>query len=158
VHRWLAGGDLRAEPLPYRRVLAPAESAARDEQLRHRWGLADRMWHPLVAAPIPPDVLILVADAMWDEQGLARARHALREVGDRRVYELCEDRIDYLVDVELFAPRYAASEAVWCDDGLTWVAYASHEGTVAFGGELAAALRRTWAGIEQWRWSPGPPA
>lgn len=112
------------------------------------------MWHPLVAAPIPPDVLILVADAMWDEQG----RHALREMGDRRVYELREDRIDHLVDVELFAPRYDGCEAVWCDDGLTWVAYASHEGTVAFGGELAAALRRTWAGIEQWRWSPGPPA
>jgi hypothetical protein len=36
---------------------------------------------------------------------------------------------------------------------LGWIAYASHEGTVAFGGLLASALSATWRNLEEWRWS-----
>ncbi|MDH6461852.1 hypothetical protein M2302_002027 [Micromonospora sp. A200] len=154
VHGWLAGGDLRVEPLAYRRVLTPVEAAAQQEQLRRRWGLVDRCWYPLLADPIPPDVLVLAEAAMWDEQGIAHVRHALREMGGRRVIELREDGTDYLVDVDAVTPRYAGVEGVWSDDTLRWIAYASHEGTVTFGGHLAVALHTTWADLDQWRWSP----
>ncbi|MBE1498164.1 hypothetical protein H4696_005264 [Amycolatopsis lexingtonensis] len=59
-----------------------------------------------------------------------------------------------LIDVDLVAPRYTGAEGVWSDDPLTWVAYASHEGTVAFGGRLAAALPTLWPDLDRWRWSP----
>ncbi|SCF25564.1 hypothetical protein GA0074696_3826 [Micromonospora purpureochromogenes] len=154
VNGWLAGGDLRVEPLAYRRVLTPAEAAARQDQLRRWWGLVDRCWYPLLAEPIPPDVLVLAEAAMWDEQGIAHVRRELREMGGRRVMELREDGTDYLVDVDIVAPRYAGVEGVWSDDTLSWIAYASHEGTVTFGGHLAVALHTTWADLDRWRSSP----
>ncbi|MBE1491488.1 hypothetical protein [Plantactinospora soyae] len=150
---WVTAGDLRVEPLPYRRRLTPAESTERQERLRRRWGLVDRSWHPMLADPTPPDVLVLADASMWDERGLAEARAALRRLGGGRVTELSEDGADVLVDVETFAPRYAGAEGVWSDDTLSWIAYASHEGTVAFGGHLAAALEVGWADVDRWRWS-----
>ncbi|GIG82943.1 hypothetical protein Pka01_60700 [Planotetraspora kaengkrachanensis] len=72
-------------PLAYRRVLTPAESAERQEQLQQRWGLVARSWHPMLAEPTPPDVLVLTEASMWDEQGLAQVRAALRELSGGRV-------------------------------------------------------------------------
>jgi hypothetical protein len=69
VHGWVAGGELQAEPIAYRRVLTSAESAARQEQLQRRWGLVDRQWYPLLADPTPADVLVLAEAAMWNERG-----------------------------------------------------------------------------------------
>jgi hypothetical protein len=86
--------------------------------------------------------------------GVAHVHAGLRQVGAGRVTELREYGADYLVDVEMFAPQYTGAEGVWSDDTLTWIAFASHEGTVAFGGQLATALQAGWAGLDQWRWSP----
>jgi hypothetical protein len=154
---WVADGDLRVEPLPYRRVLTEAESAAREEQLRQRWGLVDRTWHPMLAEAAPPGVLLLAEASMWDEQAIGHVRSGLRELGGGRVTELREYGADYLLDVEVFAPRYTLVEGVWSDDTLAWIAYASHEGTVAFGGDLAAILE-SWRGVDRWRWLPETPS
>ncbi|WP_184725091.1 hypothetical protein [Streptosporangium saharense] len=150
---WVTRDGLRVEPLPYRRVLTPAESAERQEQLQQRWGLEGRSWHPMLAGPIPPDVLVLTEASIWDEQGLAQVRTALIEMDGGRVTELREYGADYLVDVELFEPQYTGAEGVWSDDTLTWIAFASHEGTVTFGGQLAAALEAEWDDLDRWRWS-----
>jgi hypothetical protein len=42
----------------------------------------------------------------------------------------------------LFSPQYTGAEGLWADARHDWVAYASHESTVAFGGALADALAR----------------
>jgi hypothetical protein len=68
------------------------------------------------------------------------------------VVELREYGAHYLLDVDLFAPRYTGAEGVWTDETLDWLAYASHEGTVAFGGTLALALPRIWP-LDEWRWT-----
>ncbi|GAA3149452.1 hypothetical protein [Nonomuraea roseoviolacea] len=149
---WATRADLPVEPLPYRRVLTPAESAERQKQLRQRWGLVGRSWHPMLAEPTPPDVLVLMEASMWSEQALAQVRAALHDMSGGRVTELREYGADYLVDVEMFAPHYTGAEGVWSDDTLTWIAFASHEGTVAFGGRLAAALEAEWTELDRWRW------
>jgi hypothetical protein len=77
----------------------------------------------------------------------------LHELGGRRVTELREDGLDYLLDVEN-APRHTGVEGVWSDNTLSWIAYASHEGTVALGGRLAVSLNTTWADLYRRRWSP----
>ncbi len=77
---------------------------------------------------------------MWEEQAVTHVRAALRMMGAGRVTELREFGEDYVIDVDLVAPRYTGAEGVWSDDTLTWIACASHEGTVAFGGRLAATL------------------
>jgi hypothetical protein len=151
---WVTRGDVRVEPLAYRRVLTLAESTQRQEQLQQRWGLAGRSWYPMLADPIPPDVLVLAEASTWDEQGIAHVRAALRELGGGRVTELREYGADYLIDVEAVEPRYTGAEGVWSDDTLSWIAFASHSGTVAFGGRIAAALKATWVTLDQWRWSP----
>ncbi|MFJ6673307.1 hypothetical protein ACIQMJ_19530 [Actinosynnema sp. NPDC091369] len=92
---------------------------------------------------------------MWDEpEAVTHVRTALRAARGGRVTELSEHGEDYLIDLDLVAPRYTGAEGVWSDDTLTWIAYASHEGTVAFGGHLATALPATWPDLERWRWYP----
>jgi hypothetical protein len=155
VREWAGRGDLQVQPLPYRRVLTSAESVARQQQLQRRWELVDRSWHPMIAAEAPPEVLILVEAVMWElPEAVTHVRTALRAAGSGRVTELREYGEEYLIDVDLVAPRYTGAEGVWSDDTLTWVAYASHEGTVAFGGQLAAALPTLWPDLDRWRWSP----
>ncbi|MEV0351087.1 hypothetical protein AB0H88_35340 [Nonomuraea sp. NPDC050680] len=153
LQAWVARADFPVEPLPYRRVLMPAQSFERQKQLEQRWGLVGRSWHPMLAKPTPPDVLVLTEASMWDEQGLAQVRAALRDMSGGRVTELREYGADYLVDVEMFAPQYTGAEGVWSDDTLTWIVFASHEGTVAFGGQLANALEAKWTELDRWRWS-----
>jgi hypothetical protein len=148
-----AGDDLPdTPPLPYRRVLSDTESASRQRQLADFWGLSGKLWHPMIAEDVPPDVLIVTGEAVWDGPGTELARAALRAAGVARVTELREWGPEYLLDLDLFAPRYTGAEGVWSDDTLSWIAYASHEGTVAFGGSLAAALVEEWADLDDWRW------
>ncbi|WBB88190.1 hypothetical protein O7542_13870 [Micromonospora sp. WMMC264] len=137
IRGWTSESDIDVEPLGYRRVLTAEESSGWRQRLQERWGLQGLSWHPMLAAPLPDEVLVLQEAYMWDEQGVGRVRQVLQEAGGRRIAELREYGADYLVDVDLFAPRYTGAEGVWSDNGLTWIAYASHEGTVAFGGLLA---------------------
>jgi hypothetical protein len=153
VRAWHADGDLRVDPLPYRRVLTATESTQRQDELSRRWGLVGRSWHPLLAEPTPPDVPLLAEEAMWDEQVTARLRSALSDLGGRRVTELrefAEHGPDCLLDVHLVAFRYTGATGVWSDDTLSWIAFASHEGTVAFGGRLADHVS-SWPDLHRWR-------
>ncbi|MGC4758968.1 hypothetical protein [Micromonospora trifolii] len=154
VQRWLAQPHLSVDPLPYRRVLTSQESSAWRTSLRQRWGVQDDCWHPLLSGGVPHDVLVLTGDSMWEEDGVDQVRRVLRELGRRRVVELSEDGADHLLDVEIFAPRYTGPEGLWSDEHHDWIAYASHEGTVAFGGVLSTGLATTWRGVHGWRW-PG---
>ncbi|MCL7458315.1 hypothetical protein AB0J85_24175 [Micromonospora echinofusca] len=88
----------------------------------------------------------------WDTKS-ARVRQVLQDAGGQRAAELREYGADYLVDLDLFVPRYTGAEGVWSDNSLAWIAYASHEGTVAFGGLLATALTTRWPDVRRWHWS-----
>ncbi|PWK84672.1 hypothetical protein C8D88_108288 [Lentzea atacamensis] len=58
------------------------------------------------------------------------------------------------LDLDLFEPVYTGAEGVWTDDTLDWIAYASHESSVAFAGTLADRLRATWTDPDDWSWVP----
>jgi hypothetical protein len=154
VQTWMTISDLEVEPLGYRRVLTPEESSDWRTRLEKRWGVRDTSWHPMLPDPVPPDVLILADAALHSRAGIARVRQALQAVGARRVVELREYGADYLLDLDLLVPTYNLAEGVWSDNGLDWVAYASHEGTVSFGGVLASTLPSVWKNLDDWRW-PG---
>jgi hypothetical protein len=87
----------------------------------------------MLEGTVPEDVLILKEASMWDRPGVAGVRRALQNMGGLRGAELREYGAEYLLDVELFAPTYNGAEGVWSDDSLSWIAFASHEGTVALG-------------------------
>jgi hypothetical protein len=144
--------DSQTARLGYRRALTADESSAWRIQLRRRWGVENGSWHPMLAGPVPPGVLILTVVAMLRADGVEEVRRALREMGNQRVAELREYGADYLLDVEMFTPQYTGAEGLWTDARHDWIAYASHEGTVAFGGTLAAALAANWPDLGRWRW------
>lgn len=144
--------ELAVEPLGYRRVLTAEESAAWRVRVEDRWGLGETYWHPLLDEDVPDDVLVLRAESMWDGPGVRLVREALAGLGRRRVIELREPGDpDVEVDVELFEPTYTFAEGVWVDETLDWIAYASHESTVAFGGVLADLLRAGLAEYADWQ-------
>lgn len=107
-------------------------------------GVQNGCWHPLLSSSVPHDVLVLTGESMWEGNDVDQFRRVLRELGRRRVVELREYGADYLLDVEIVAPRYTGPEGLWIDEHHDWIAYASHEGTVAFGGVLSAGLVATW--------------
>lgn len=151
VQTWLSSTELAVEPLGYRRVLRQDESADWRQRLASRWGLRTLSWHPMLADPVPDEVLVLREESMWDGPGVDMVRQVLH--GRRRVVELREYGADYLLDVGLLAPRYTGAEGMWTDETLDWLAFASHEGTIAFGGTLAEALPGVWPRLGEWRWN-----
>jgi hypothetical protein len=154
VETWMSIPDLEVEPLGYRRVLTPEESSDWRLRLEQRWGAQGTSWHPMLTGSAPPDVLVLTAEAMDSRMGIARVRKALQTMGCTRVAELREYGADYLLDLDLFDPRYNFAESLSADDSLDWVVFASHEGTVAFGGLIATVLPSVWNNLADWRW-PG---
>ena len=154
VQCWKADPNLRADPVPYRRVLTREESSAWRTSLQQRWGVQNGWWQRLLSSSVPQDVLVLTGESMWEDDGIDQVRRVLRELGRPRVVELREYGADYLLGVDIFAPRYTGPEGFWSDEHHDWIAYASHEGTVAFGGALSGGLVTTWPEVDSWRW-PG---
>lgn len=152
VQGWMTDSVEAVAPVGYRRVLRPEEAGEWRERLASRWGLRTLTWYPMQADPVPDDVLVLREASMWDGPGVDMVRQVLHELGRRRVVELREYGADYLLDIDLHAPRYTGAEGMWTDETLDWLAYASHEGTVAFGGTLALALPKIWS-LDEWRWT-----
>ncbi|GAB1689727.1 hypothetical protein KRM28CT15_15300 [Krasilnikovia sp. M28-CT-15] len=144
--------DVQAAPLGYRRVLTADESAAWRIAMQRRWGVENGAWHPMLAGPVPPGVLVLTDAAVWRTDGVEVVRRVVRELGCQRVVELREYGADYLLDVEMFSPQYTGAEGLWTGLQDDWIAYASHEGTVAFGGSLAGAIATNWPDLDRWRW------
>jgi hypothetical protein len=66
--------SLDVEPMGYRRVLMPEESAEWHRRLEGRWGLDNLSWHPMLEGPVPEDVLILKEASAWDRHGVAAYR------------------------------------------------------------------------------------
>ncbi|WP_439655879.1 hypothetical protein ACSHWB_25945 [Lentzea sp. HUAS TT2] len=155
VKSWLAAKDLLVEPLPYRRVFSDEEVEQWRSRLADRWGTRRTMWHPLITQDVPRDVLVVDSAAMWDGNGFELVREALQDMGLRRVVEIREHGDPgCLLDLDEFAPVYTGAEGIWTDDTLDWIAYASHESSVAFGGTLAERLRTSWPDVADWTWVP----
>lgn len=139
-------------PPGYRRVLTADESSAWRIWLQRRWEVEGGTWHPMLPDPVPPGVLVLTDAAVMRTDGVEVIRRVLHEMGRQRVIELREYGADYLLDIEMFSPQYTGAEGLWTDPRRDWIAYASHEGTVAFGGILADALTTNWPDLHRWRW------
>ncbi len=137
--------------MPYRRVLTPDESSHWRARLQEQWGMEGLIWHPMLPVPTPPDVLVLREEAMWHKKYVGHVRRALRDLGDLRVVELREDGPEYLLEIDLLTPVYNGEEGVWTAADVGWIAYASYDGTLAFGGTITTALKTTWPDLDDWK-------
>lgn len=128
--------------LPYRRVLASAETRERFDALARVWGnwyggSADR--HDL------PPYSLLQASRLNDDR-LRFVRELIRgHVGASRVWELREWGDSFELDLELVHLDYTGAEGFWTCPPLDWLVYASHEDSLTVGGTwLRDALRAQW--------------
>ncbi|GAA5155843.1 hypothetical protein GCM10023214_12130 [Amycolatopsis dongchuanensis] len=149
---WSAGRVPVIEVPAYRRVLGADESVAWRRGVEQRWGVQGLNWHPMITTQVPDAVLVLRDECMWTADGVNATRRVLRDMGVRRVMELREYGADYEIDVELVALRFAGTESIWTGETPDWIAFASHEQTIALGGEIATLLPQVWPESLRWRW------
>jgi hypothetical protein len=153
VRTWRSGVNRAVARLGYRRVLSQTESDDWRRPLASRWDVRNLSWHPMIVDQVPDRVLVLRAEAMWDGPGARLMREALHDMGRNRVVELREFGAEYVLDVDLLEPWYNGAEGMWTDEHLDWLAFASHESTIAFGGVLAELLADMWPHLDEWRWT-----
>ncbi|GGN04500.1 hypothetical protein GCM10011609_49740 [Lentzea pudingi] len=155
IQVWSNDEDLAVEPLPYWRVLRDEEAEGWHHRLAERWDAQGTTWHPMIGGDVPAGVLVVSAAAVTEGPGTEKVRDALRDMGVHRVVELREHGDPgSLIGLDAFEPTYTGAEGIWTDETLDWVAYASHESSVAFGGTLAERLRTSWPDHADWGWAP----
>lgn len=131
------------QPLPYQRVLSPAESEAMWSRLRQRWHIIGHHWYPLSQCSLP-DIVAFQTDAFEEFCTSINPVDLLSARGIHRIWELREYGIEYEQDVCLFEPAYTGAEGYWSSDTLDWIVYASHEASVTVGGWLLEELKGRW--------------
>lgn len=148
----LANSQLQsAQPLPYRRVLSPAESEAMWSRLRRQWQIIGNRWYPLAKCSLP-NIVAFQSDAFEDFCSSVSLSDLLLSFGIRRIWELREYGIEYVQDVSLFEPVYSNYEGYWSSENLDWIVYASHEDSVTVGGWLLENIKAQWRDWEQHIW------
>ncbi|PZD70526.1 hypothetical protein C1752_10955 [Acaryochloris thomasi RCC1774] len=139
------------EPLPYQRVLSPAESSNIWHQLRDRWRVVGPYWYPLSNRRLP-GIAAFDADAFEEFCTSFSLIDLLASREITRILELREYGIEYEQDVSLFDPVYSNYEGYWVSDGFDWIIYASHECSVTLGGWLLKEVKAQWQDWEQHAW------
>ena len=142
------------EPLPYRRVLDASESQRIWAALRDAWDMPPGCWYPL-ADTTRADVAAYDTDAFMMNVPTEVLHERLRRQGIRRIWELKEYGPEFEEAIELFAPLYDGAEGYWCSQGLDWIVYASHEGSITVGGSLVATIHDVWPHYSEHPWKPG---
>ena len=136
--------------MPRPRELTDAERDAQWERASAEWDITAGYWYPLEPTS-RIDVIAFHADAFHGAVGAAGLRQALASLGVSRVIETREiaelpTRELDLADADF---EYEFTEGYWCDTGLGWIVYASHENTLAIGGAgLVDAVKASWP---EWR-------
>jgi hypothetical protein len=136
------------------RELTDAERDTLWEQASAAWDIQDQHWHPL-AETSRRDVAAFRASAFHEAVGAAGLRAALaahgvdRVVETREFIELPTRELD-LSDADF---AYDLAEGYWCDARLDWLVYASHEDSLAIGGEwLIEAVKLQWPDWQAHYW------
>lgn len=126
------------EHLFYRRVLSADEEQSWRETIARVWGAPDGYWYPLTSKTHPSLValeLIGVRDTLPD-----RLRRFFAENAIERLIELRELDASSEIQADAATVAYFGSEGFWTSPENQWIIYCSHEGTITFGGAIAAEI------------------
>jgi hypothetical protein len=111
-------------------------------------------WYPLCTVNENVPVIAFDSDFMAKDENLEKIRTIfvqhnisstieLHEFGNARIISILTDEEYFLEEDEYGVILPYMSECFWFDSNKDWVMYASHEATVAFGGEwLVNAIKR----------------
>jgi len=132
----LTGSDLASvDPLPHRRTLDEDERRKLWDGLRQHWDLDQ------VANCI--NMLDFQDDLFKERHGVQILRDALARRGISKVLQFNEVCHDVEIDVSIFDPR--GTEVYSTSREFDWLVYASHESSIAIGGQwLTVTFEKQW--------------
>ncbi len=143
----------RTEPIPYRRLMVPAESRRAWETLHARWGIQPYGWvlrdeHP------PTDAQAFEREAFQCGVPLGVLVEMLHARGVERAWVL--NGCDCLRDVEWLEDEGCADLTYWCDESADWVVFFPDlvDHAIVLRGWILDCVRETWPQWEQHVWQP----
>jgi hypothetical protein len=117
------------------------------KQVISKWDISKRYWYPLYDCK-PNDVMAFNAEYIEDkEDKILFLISKLKKLGNNKIFEMHEDRLIYSIDISSLDPCYDGRflERFWFSEQMDWIIYASHEGTITFGGAtLIELLKEEW--------------
>lgn len=119
-------------PLPYKRRLKEEERAEIRHVLSDKWKVVG-YWVPLIEGRSEQSVLYFAKEC-FTEVDQKQVSNFIQRMAEGRLYEITERQFDYEIDQSEF--DLDCYETFFCDKTFDWLVYGSHEGTIAFGGQL----------------------
>lgn len=117
------------------------------KKLKSTWHIEKHYWYPLYDC-MREDVIAFNSDYIEDiETKVSDIQNLLLKQNNNQVFEMHEDRSVFVVETNSLDPSYDGryGERFWFNEDMNWIIYASHEGSIAFGGrELIYSLKGKW--------------
>lgn len=120
-------------------------------ELENIWDIGKHYWYPLSECT-RHDLIAFNCVYIENEEKLNTIITLLKAHGEKQVFEFLETGQTYKLDVSNLYPYYCyndnliGGEGFWTSDNMDWIIYASHEGTITFGGDwLIRELKSLWS-------------
>jgi len=137
IFRKVGAAELaKLEPLFYRRVLGADEVQSWRDGIESIWGAPNGYWYPLGPKTHPSLVALELAGV--EDKLAERLRRFFTDNAITRLIELREYGASYEVQADEAIVAYTGPEGFWTSPESQWIIYCSHEGTITFGGAIAA--------------------
>jgi hypothetical protein len=118
-----------------------------EKKLKSIWDIEEHYWYPLNDCK-REDVIAFNSEYIEDiESKVSDIQNILVEQNIYQILEMHEDRTVYVIESKSLDPSYDGlyGEMFWFNENMDWIIYASHEGSITFGGrELISSLKRKW--------------
>lgn len=117
------------------------------KQLSSVWDIEKHYWYPLYGCK-RSDVIAFNDNYIEGiESKVLDIQNILLSQNNDCIFEMQEDRTIQMIETTSLDPSYDNhyGERFWFTEDMNWVIYASHEGSITFGGhKLISALKEKW--------------
>ncbi|PUA36422.1 hypothetical protein C8Z91_23735 [Paenibacillus elgii] len=129
-------------------------SANLRKNMEQIWDISKPYWYPLFDCK-RDDLIAFDSEYIENEEKLKAIITLLKQHGEEQVIEFLESGHTFYMRVSNLYPYYCyngdftGGEGFWTSQKMDWIIYASHEGTITFGGEwLVKGLKLLWSDWE----------
>jgi len=117
------------------------------KNLKSVWDIKKHYWYPLYDCK-RSEVIAFTADYIEDiESKISDIQNFLLRQNNNQIFEMHEDSTLWVIHTNSLDPSYDGRylERFWFNQDMNWIIYASHEGSITFGGnEQINYLKDKW--------------
>jgi len=120
-------------------------------RMKSVWDINKYYWYPLSECK-RDDLIAFNSEYIDSDEKLNEIIKLFKEHGENQVFEFLETGQTYEIEISNLYPYYCynkdstGGEGFWTSDKMDWIIYASHEGTITFGGEwLVKEIKSKWS-------------